>query len=98
VLAERGCAAVDMETGRISAPRLAAVRVVLDTPEREISAVWDRPLRAALRPGVWREAMWLWREAPRCARRAAAVVAAGLRSCAHPSAGKTSGPDAAPSA
>jgi hypothetical protein len=85
--AARGCAAVDMETGLVAAPRLAAVRVVLDTAERELSPLWGRPARALFRPGVWREAAWLWREAPRCAGRAAAVLAAGLASAARPRAG-----------
>lgn len=77
---ERGCVAVDMETGLLTAPRIAAVRVVLDTPERDLSEVWRRPALAFVHPGVWREAIWLSREAPRCARRAAAVLAAALRS------------------
>jgi len=78
--AERGCAAVDMETGLLTAPRIAAVRVILDTPERDLSEVWRRPASAFVRPASWREALWLLREAPRCAGRAAAVVAAGLGS------------------
>jgi hypothetical protein len=77
-LAARGCVAVDMETGRIAAPRVAAVRTILDTPAHEISDVWQDPLHALLRPAVWGEAVWLGREAPRCARRAAAVLAAAL--------------------
>ena len=81
--AERGCAAVDMETGLLTAPRIAAVRVILDTPERDLSEVWRRPALAFVRPESWREALWLLREAPRCAGRAAAVVAAGLGSYAR---------------
>jgi phosphorylase superfamily protein len=81
--AQRGCAAVDMETGLLSAPRIAAVRVILDTPERDLSEVWRRPASAFVRPESWREALWLLRQAPRCAVRAAAVVAAALRSYAH---------------
>jgi len=81
--AERGCAAVDMETGLLTAPRIAAVRVILDTPERDLSEVWRRPASAFVRPASWREALWLLREAPRCAGRAAAVVAAGLGSYAR---------------
>ncbi len=76
---ERGCAAVDMETGLLTASRIAAVRVVLDTPERDLSEVWRRPALALAHPEVWREAVWLCREAPRCARRAAAVLAVALR-------------------
>ena len=81
--AERGCAAVDMETGLLTAPRIAAVRVVLDTPERDLSEAWRRPASVFVRPESWREALWLLREAPHCAARAAAVVAAGLRSYAR---------------
>jgi hypothetical protein len=76
--ADRGCAAADMETGLLTAERVAAVRVVLDTPERELAAAWRRPMRALLSPAAWRELPWLAGEAPRCARRAAAVLAAAL--------------------
>jgi hypothetical protein len=71
-----GYAAVDMETGLLSAPRVAAVRVVLDTPLRELSADWINPLAAMLKPWNWPQAMWLGREAPRCAALAAKVIAA----------------------
>ena len=77
--AERGCVAVDMETGRLTAARIAAVRVVLDTPERDLSEVWGRPFLVFTHPRAWGEALWLCREAPRCARRAAAVLGAALR-------------------
>jgi len=83
--AAQGYSGVDMETGRICAPRVAAVRVVLDTPLREISADWVAPLRAILNPWNWPEALWLAREAPRAAALAANVAAgaqgigAGLR-------------------
>ncbi len=80
--AARGCVAVDMETGLLTAPRIAAVRVVLDTPSRDLSEVWRRPTLVVAHPEVWGEAIWLCREAPRCARRAAAVLAAALRSYA----------------
>jgi hypothetical protein len=81
--AERGCVAVDMETGRLTAPRIAAVRVVLDTPERDLSEVWGRPVLLFTHPAAWGEALWLCREAPRCARRAAAVLAAALAHMRH---------------
>ncbi len=74
--AAQGYAAVDMESGRIQAPRVAVVRVVLDTPNREISTDWDRPLLALLRPKNWPQARWLAREAPRSASIAAKVAAA----------------------
>ncbi|MBV9717908.1 MAG: hypothetical protein JOZ77_01195 [Candidatus Eremiobacteraeota bacterium] len=73
--ASQGYAAADMETGLICASRLAAVRVVLDTPLREISGDWQSPLRAMLKPWNWPQAFWLMREAPRAVARAAAVVA-----------------------
>jgi Phosphorylase superfamily len=78
--AARGFAAVDMETAVLAGmvPRIAAVRVVLDTPTQEISSAWERPARAALDPRNWREGAWLARAAPRFARRAALVVAAAL--------------------
>jgi hypothetical protein len=58
--------------------RVAAVRVVLDTPRQEISPAWERPARAALDPRHWSEGWWLLRTAPRYARRAARVVEAAL--------------------
>jgi hypothetical protein len=74
--AAQGYAGVDMETGRIDAPRVAAVRVVLDTPQREISSDWQAPLLAILRPWNWPQVLWLAREAPRAAALAASVVVA----------------------
>jgi hypothetical protein len=74
--AQRGYAGVDMETGRLTAQRVAAVRVILDTPENEISPDWAVPWRALLKPSNWPQARWLAREAPRAAALAAAVVAA----------------------
>ncbi|MGH7707113.1 MAG: hypothetical protein ACREM6_04185 [Vulcanimicrobiaceae bacterium] len=71
-------AGVDMETGMIQARRIAAVRVVLDTPQHELSGAWLRPWTAFAYPQAWRELPWLAREAPRCARIAAQVVAAAL--------------------
>jgi len=73
--AARGYAAADMETALIDAPRVAAVRVVLDTPQREISPEWRSPLVAMLKPRNWPQALWLAREAPRAAALAARVVA-----------------------
>jgi hypothetical protein len=78
--AGRGFAAVDMETAMLAGmvARVAAVRVVLDTPDREISPAWERPRRAALNPRNWREGVWILRAAPRYALRAARVLAAAL--------------------
>lgn len=73
-------AAVDMETGLINASRVACVRVILDTPEREISPLWATPSRALLSPNAWRDLPFLAREGQRCARLAAEVIAAAVRS------------------
>jgi hypothetical protein len=82
--AARGFAAVDMETAMLAGmvPRVAAVRVVLDTPSREISPAWERPGRAALNPHHWREVWWILRASPLYCRRAARVVAAALADAA----------------
>lgn len=76
----KGFSAVDMETGLLAGmvARVAAVRVILDTPSHEQSAVWYRFERAVLRPRQWREAAWIMRSVPRYCRRAALVVAAAL--------------------
>lgn len=71
-------AAVDMESGLICATRLACVRVILDTPKREISPAWLNPSRAFLSPGAWRDLPFLAREGQRCARLAAEITAAAL--------------------
>jgi phosphorylase superfamily protein len=73
--AQRGYVAVDMETGFVRTARIAAVRVVLDTPAHELDAAWLKPVTVLWRPWLWPQAMWLMREAPRCARLAAEVVA-----------------------
>ena len=78
VWAQRGYEAVDMETGLIHAKRVACLRVVLDTPDREISAAWLRPWSIIVRPDVWGEIGWVSREAARCARLAATVLAEAL--------------------
>lgn len=74
--AARGYAGVDMETGLLDAPRLATVRVVLDTPQNELSTDWRTPLIAMLKPWNWPQAVWLAREAPKSAALAARVAAA----------------------
>jgi len=75
---QRGYIGVDMETGLIRATRIAAVRVVLDTPGHELDAAWLRPVSVVMHPAAWRQVRWLRREAPRCARIAADIVAAAL--------------------
>lgn len=77
-VARAGYVAVDMESGLISAPRFACVRVILDTPLREISPQWTQPWRALSTPALWGELPFLMREGPRCARIAARIVAEGL--------------------
>jgi hypothetical protein len=78
--ARRGFVAADMETGLVAAtsPRFASVRVVLDSPSRPISDHWLAPSRAAQRPSLWSELIWLAYVAPRYALRAARVLKAGL--------------------
>jgi hypothetical protein len=77
--ARRGYVAVDMETGLVRAPRVASVRVVLDTPDRELSDAWLHPWSVLARPDAWGQIMWVAREAPRCARLAAAVLAEAVK-------------------
>lgn len=78
--ASRGFAAVDMETALLAGmvARVAAVRVVVDTPSHEISSAWERPGRAVLDPRNWLQGAWLARAAPRWSTRAARVVAAAI--------------------
>jgi len=76
--ARRGFVAADMETGFLRVPRLAAVRVILDTPQRELSPLWLQPARALAHPSIWPQALWLGRNAPRCARLAATVLAGAV--------------------
>lgn len=78
--ARRGYVAADMETGFVRASRVAAVRVILDTPQRELSELWLRPASVLVHPSVWPQALWLAREGPRCARIAASVLAAAANS------------------
>jgi hypothetical protein len=73
--ADLGYVGVDMETGLLPAGA-AAVRVILDTPQQELSADWSSPARALRNPRNWSQALWLARAAPRYARLAAAIVAA----------------------
>lgn len=74
----QGFVAADMETGLLGGRdlRVATVRVVLDSPEYNISQDWLRPARALIQPRLWRELFWLARAAPRYALRAAQVLKA----------------------
>lgn len=74
VWAAQGFAGVDMETGLLLAPRIACVRVILDTPEREISPAWVQPARAIFQPRAWLDLPFLMREGPRCSTIAARIA------------------------
>jgi len=76
--AQQGYAGADMETGLLQAPRIACVRVILDTPVHEFSAAWENPALVIFRPDAWFDIPFLAREAPRCAALAARVVADAL--------------------
>jgi hypothetical protein len=76
--AQRGYCGVDMESAAIRADSLAVVRVVLDTPQQELSADWERPFSAIMRPWNWPQAVWLARFAPGYARLAAKIVHTAL--------------------
>lgn len=77
---QRGFVAADMETGLLTGRglRVATIRVVLDSPEQNISQDWRRPTRAVLQPSLWRELSWLCHVAPRYALRAAHILKVGL--------------------
>lgn len=77
--AAQGYAGVDMETGLLRAPRIACVRVILDTPQREISPAWLHPARAMLQPRAWLDLPFLMREGPRCSAIAAHIAADAAR-------------------
>jgi hypothetical protein len=78
--ADRGFVAADMEAALIAArsPRFATVRVVLDSAEHSISALWLTPAAALLDRRLWGEGLWLARVAPLYALRAARVARAAL--------------------
>lgn len=77
---QQGFVAADMETGLLAGRnlRVATVRVVLDTPARELPSDLARSTRALFQPLFWRELFWLSHAAPRYARLAASVLKAGL--------------------
>jgi hypothetical protein len=78
--ADRGHVAVDMESAgaAATAPRFGAVRVVLDTPGRELSPDWAVPARAVRNPLNWPDAIWLAIASPRYALRVGAVLQAAF--------------------
>ena len=78
--AGRGHVAVDMESAAAaeSAQRFGVLRVILDTPSRELSGAWAEPGRAIRQPANWSEAIWLGVNAPRYALRVGAVLEAAF--------------------
>lgn len=76
--AQEGYAGADMETGLLRAPRIACVRVILDTPVHEFSIAWENPASVIFRPDAWLDIPFLARQAPRCAALAARIVADAL--------------------
>lgn len=79
--ADLGFPTTDMEAGLILQQGPAAVvRVVLDTPEHELSTDLQRITPATFLPTRWPELLWLARTAPGAAELAAEVVRAGLSS------------------
>jgi hypothetical protein len=77
--AQRGYAGVDMETGLLHGPRIAGVRVILDTPLHEISPAWAQPARALLQPRAWRDLPFLMRDGSRCATVAAQIAVSAAK-------------------
>jgi hypothetical protein len=79
--ADLGFPTADMEAGLVLRRGPAAVvRVVLDTPDHELSTDWGHLTPATFVPARWGELLWLARTAPGAAGLAAEVVRAGLSS------------------
>ncbi len=78
--ANRGYVAVDMESAAVaeSASRFGVLRVILDTPDHELSDAWAVPARAIRQPSHWGDAVWLGVNAPRYALRVGAVLEAAF--------------------
>lgn len=76
--ADRGHVAVDMESAAAAAtaPRFGMVRVILNSPRRELSPAWVAPGRAILHPSNWIDAVWLAIHMPAYALRAGAILQA----------------------
>jgi Phosphorylase superfamily len=80
--AGRGHVAVDMESAAAAAtaPRFGVVRVILDSPQRELSPAWAAPGRAVLHPENWIDAIWLAIHAPGYALRVGSILQAAFLS------------------
>jgi hypothetical protein len=78
--AGRGHVAVDMESAAAAAtaPRFGVVRVILDSPRRELSPAWASPGRALRHPANWIDAIWLATHAPGYALRVGAILQAAF--------------------
>ena len=78
--AGRGHVAVDMESAAAAADAAAfgVVRVILDSPQRELSPAWAVPRRAVLDPANWIDAIWLAIHAPGYALRVGAILQAAF--------------------
>ena len=78
--AEQGYAGVDMETGRMQADGIAAVRVILDTPQHEISPAWADPKTVIMHPRAWMDLPMMARDAPRWVKLSASIISRALGS------------------
>jgi uridine phosphorylase len=78
--AGRGHVAVDMESAAAAAtaPRFGVVRVILDSPRRELSPAWAAPGLALRNPSNWIDAIWLAIHAPGYALRVGAILQAAF--------------------
>jgi nucleoside phosphorylase len=78
--AGRGHVAVDMESAAaaVTAAAFGVVRVILDSPQRELSPAWAAPRRAVLHPANWTDALWLAIHAPGYALRVGAILQAAF--------------------
>jgi Phosphorylase superfamily len=78
IWADRGHVAVDMESAAaaVTARRFGVVRVILDSPRRELSPAWVTPGRALLHPSNWIDAVWLAIHLPGYALRAGVILEA----------------------
>lgn len=82
--ADRGFIAADMEAALLPERcRFAVIRVILDTPHRSISSEWTNVSGVAVSRLRWRELLWMTRDAPVFARRAARIASITARNLAR---------------
>ena len=79
--AARGLIAVDMEAADLARAghRIAALKIVLDSPGAELSDAWLRPLRAMADLGLWPQLAFLAARAPIYAARAGRIAALAVQ-------------------